>query len=294
MTATHVAQARRLAGNQARWLAPLVVLALGLAAPTAALAQNNPSPAVEDDPDLDPNTSQPDFTIVNLPTTLRLPRFKSAFRVTHRFTRPLGQGDVGNLVEDLFGFDSSSLIGLEYRFGLMRGLQVGILRTSNRTIEFFGNYNVIDQRRGAPVGLSVIATVDGTNNFRDQYSPALGVVLSRELGSAGAIYVEPVWVHNSNLLDEPGTDNGTLVVGLGARLRILSSTYLVGEFIPRAGYEALASDHHATFGIEKRAGGHVFQVNFSNGFGNTMGQLARGGTSFDDWYIGFNISRKFF
>ena len=34
----------------------------------------------------------PTSRIVNLPTTLRLPRYKSSFRVTHRFTRPLGAG----------------------------------------------------------------------------------------------------------------------------------------------------------------------------------------------------------
>ena len=51
---------------------------------------------------------------------------------------------------------------------------------------------------------------------------------------------------------------------------------------------------HATFAVEKRAGGHMFQLNFSNSFGNTPAQTARGGTSNDDWYLGFNISRKFF
>ena len=35
---------------------------------------------------------EPDFTLISLPTALRLPKYKSAFRVTHRFTRPLGQG----------------------------------------------------------------------------------------------------------------------------------------------------------------------------------------------------------
>jgi hypothetical protein len=49
-----------------------------------------------------------------------------------------------------------------------------------------------------------------------------------------------------------------------------------------------------SFGIEKRAGGHLFQLNFSNGFGTTLAQIARGGGNNDDWYIGFNISRKFF
>jgi len=255
-------------------------------------AQNPPAPRAADDADLDPNASQPDFTIVNLPTTLRLPRMKSAFRVTHRFLRPLGQDDFGSLAEDLFGLDNGAIIGLEYRFGLMSGLQGGILRTSDRTIEFFGQYNVLNQRSGDAVGLGVLASVDGTNNFRDIYSPAIGMAISRELGDHGAVYVEPVWVSNSNLNDLPGEDNSTFLVGLGARLRIRPTVYLTGEFSPRAGYSPGA--HQGSFAIEKRAGGHVFQLNFSNGFGNTMGQLARGGTASDDWYLGFNISRKFF
>jgi hypothetical protein len=270
-----------------------LVLVLMMAVLPAVTAQaQNPPAAAADDADLDPNASQPDFTIVNLPTTLRLPRMKSAFRVTHRFLRPLGRDDFGSLAEDLFGLDNGAIIGLEYRFGLMSGLQGGILRTSDRTIEFFGQYNVLNQRSGDAVGLGVLASVDGTNNFRDDYSPAIGVALSRELGEHGAVYVEPVWVGNANLFDLPGDDNSTFLVGLGARLRVRPTVYLTGEFSPRAGYSPGA--HQASFAIEKRAGGHVFQLNFSNGFGTTMGQLARGGTASDDWYLGFNISRKFF
>jgi hypothetical protein len=270
----------------------VLVLLLALSTAGSAAAQNPPAPPSADDVDLDPNPSQPDFTIVNLPTTARLPRLKSAFRVTHRFRRPLGQDDFASLAEDLFGLDSGASIGLEYRFGLMSGLQAGILRTSDRTIEFFGQYNVLNQRSGAPVGLGVLASIDGTNNFRDSYTPALGMAISRELGDHGAVYVEPVWVHNSNLDDVPGDDNSSFLVGLGARLRVRPTVYLTGEFTPRAGYSP--GVHQGSFGIEKRAGGHVFQLNFSNGFGNTIGQLARGGTSNDDWYLGFNISRKFF
>jgi hypothetical protein len=272
-----------------------LVLPLTLAMLAAASAQAQSAPPASptaDDADLDPNPSQPDFTIVNLPTTLRLPRMKSVFRVTHRFLRPLGRDDFGSLAEDFFGLDNGAIIGLEYRFGLMRGLQGGILRTSDRTIEFFGQYNVLNQRSGRAVGLGVLASVDGTNNFRDSYSPGIGVAISRELGDHGAVYVEPIWVGNSNLNDLPGEDNSTFLVGLGARLRIRPTVYLTGEFSPRAGYAPGA--HQGSFAIEKRAGGHVFQLNFSNGFGNKMGQLARGGTASDDWYLGFNISRKFF
>jgi hypothetical protein len=271
-----------------------LLMALTVLAPQLALAQAAPAaPAVkDDDPDRDFNRSQPDFVVVNLPTTLRVPKFKSAFRVTHRFGRPLGQGNFGNLAEDLFGLDSGAQIGLEYRFGLMRGLQAGIHRTSDRTIEFFTQYSLLQQADHG-VGLGVIASIDGTNNFKDSYTPMIGVALSRELGRHGAVYVEPMWVNNSNLLpSELVDDNDTFMVGLGARIRIRPTVYLVGEFMPRTGNTPGVD--HGTFGIEKVAGGHTFQLNFSNGFGTTMGQLARGGTASDNWYLGFNISRKFF
>jgi hypothetical protein len=258
-----------------------------------ASAQQSQPAQTEDDPDRDPNRAQPDFTLVNLPTTLRVPRFKSAFRVTHRFARPLGAGDFGSLVEDLFGLDNGAQIGLEYRFGIMRGTQIGIYRTSNRTIELFAQYSALQQRDNGAIGLDVVASIEGTNNFRDSYSPALGVIVSRELGTIGALYFEPIWVNNSNPLPSELTDdNDTVILGLGARLRIRPTVYLVGEVIPRIGFDPGVS--HGTFGIEKRAGGHVFQLNFSNNIGTTMGQLARGGATNDDWYIGFNISRKFF
>jgi hypothetical protein len=69
--------------------------------------------------------------------------------------------------------------------------------------------------------------------------------------------------------------------------------YVLGEIAPRvAGYDD--GPNLASFAIEKRVGGHAFQLNFSTGFGTTTGQIARGGTGDDDWFIGFNISRKFF
>jgi hypothetical protein len=248
----------------------------------------------DDDQDRDVNLAQPDFTLAALPTTLRVPKYKSAFRVTHRFGRPLGRGDFGNLLEDFFGFDSGAQIGLEYRFGLMSGLQAGIHRTSDRTIQFMAQYDVKNQRRGFPIGIAAIATAEGTNNFRDSYSPALGAIISRELGDHGAVYVEPIWVNNSNQLpSEVVDDNNTFMVGLGAKIRVRPTLYAFVEASPRvAGFDE--GVNQISFGIEKRAGGHSFQINFSNGIGTTFGQIARGGTSNDDWYIGFNIARKFF
>jgi hypothetical protein len=268
------------------------LLALWLTA-GAAFAQSA-APAGQDDPDRDVNLAQPDFTLAALPTTLRLPRFRSAFRVTHRFGRPLGAGDFGDLLGDLFGLDSGALIGLEYRFGVFRGAQVGIHRTSSKTIQFFGQYNVRNQRAGAPFGLDVYLSTEGTNNFRDSYSPGIGVLFSREFTDRAAVYIEPSWVNNTNLLPaELVDDNDTVIIGLGARVRIRPTVYLVIESAPRvAGFDPGAA--HLSVAIEKRSGGHNFQLNFSNGFGTTLADIARGGQNRDDWYLGFNISRKFF
>lgn len=266
----------------------LVLLMIGAVSPAAA---QTPPP---DDPDMDINFAQPDFTLVALPTTLRVPRHKSAFRVTHRFSRSLGAGDFGNLLEDLFGLDSGAQIGLEYRYGLMRATQVGFHRTSDRTIEFFAQREVAAQGSSFPFTINALASIDGTNNFRDRYSPTLGAIVSRTVAEHAAFYVQPIWVNNSN--PDPSelvNDNDTVMVGIGARLRIRPTVYLSFEGAPRvAGYDPGSTQ--IGFGLEKRSGGHMFQLTITNGIGTTYGQIARGARNTDDWHLGFSIARKFY
>jgi len=266
-----------------------------LSRPAAALGQDAPQPPPERaDPDARIDPLQPDFNLAALPTTLRMPRNKFAFRITHRFTRPLADGDVGDLLRDAFGFDAAAQIGLELRYGLLPGTQVIVHRTSDRTIEILGQHNFLSQRNGSLVGLDAIGGIEGDNNLREEQRGIVGALLSRSVGRFAALYAEPVWVGNTNTIDLPGTDNDTLLLGLGARLRVRPSLYLLGEITPRlAGYDPGVSQ--MSFAVEGRAGGHLFQINFSNGFGTTFGQLAsRGGITNDNWYIGFNIARKFF
>jgi len=106
----------------------------------------------------------------------------------------------------------------------------------------------------APVGLSVMATIDGTNNFRDSYSPALGAILTREFGEHGAIHVEPIWVNNTN--DKPSEvvdHNDTFLLGIGGRIRVRPTVYVVAEIAPRlAGFDPKKTS--TSFALEKRAG----------------------------------------
>ena len=263
-----------------------------------ATAPSAPADTEEERDDAVLNRSQPDFTLINLPTGLRLPQWKSAFRVTHRFTRPLGEGDFGDLAGDFFGLDSGAIIGLEFRIGILPGTQVGVHRTNDKTIQFFSQYDVKQQSEAFPIGIAAYASIDGTDNFTDSYSPALGAIITREFGEHGAIHVEPIWVNNTNQLpSEVVDDNDTFLLGLGGRIRIRPTVYVVGEIVPRVGGFDPGSTA-TSFAIEKRAGGHAFQLVFSNSFGLTMAQVARGGVQntdgSDNWYLGFNISRKFF
>jgi hypothetical protein len=170
-----------------------------------------PPPASSDDvvgydEDLDTDPAEPDFEVVNLPTNLRVPRHKLTFRLTHRFDRPLGEGDFSDLLADLFGFDGGAQIGLGLRFGLFRGTQLLVYRTSDRTIQLAARQELLSER-SRPLGLSVTASVEGLNNFGlseaprpeplHEFSPAVGLVLSKKLGTRGAVYAVPYWAGNT-------------------------------------------------------------------------------------------------
>lgn len=274
-------------------------LVFALLAPAAAVAQDpaaqNP-PATQtqpeaSDPDVRLDPMQPDFALGGLPTTLRMPRGKWAFKVTHRFTREVGEGDFGDLASDLFGLDGGSQVGLELRYGLFPGTQIGVHRTSDKTTQLFLQQSLLTQRSGRPIGLDAIVTLEGWDNLTEQRQSALGLILSRNLGRVAAVYVEPMFIANTNPFSTG--DEHTVMLGLGTRIRVRPATYLTAEYAPRlAGYDP--NDSQIGFGIEMRAGGHLFQINLSNGWGTTLGQLATGGIDNDNWYLGFNLARKFF
>ena len=284
-------------GQPSRFTSVLLV-ALVCLLPAVVFAQDPPpdpqTPAAQperNDPDVRVDPVQPDFTLAALPTTLRMPAGKWSFRVTHRFTRDLGSGDFGDLASDLFGIDGGAQVGLEVRYGLLPGTQIGIHRTSDRAIELFAQHNFMNERDGGTFALDGLVTLEGDDNLSEHHQSALGVVLSKNVGRRAALYVEPLVVINARPPD--ASDEHTGMVGLGGRVRVRPSMYLMAEYTPRfAGYKEFADQ--ISFGFETRAGGHLFQINVSNGFGTTLGQVARGGVDYDQWYLGFNLSRKFF
>jgi hypothetical protein len=271
----------------ALWLAAATPL---LAAETGASAPESAQDAPEtdwDDYEIDP--VEPDFVVVNLPTTLRLPKHRFAFRVTHRFARGLTEGDFGDLVGDFFGFDGGSETGLGLRFGLLAGTQLEVYRSSNKTMLFQLDQSLVGQG-SAPVGVALRLGIEGRDNFSEEYSPNAAVVVSRKLGRRAALYAVPTFVGNARIGQD---DESSLILGLGARLLLGSGVAVTGEWHPRIAGVTDRRDIFA-FGIEKRVGGHAFQINFSNDLVTTPGQIARGQAEPDDLFIGFNITRKFY
>jgi hypothetical protein len=283
--------------------AALVVAALLTSAARPALAQSEQSPA-----EPAPAPRDIELNLINLPTTASVGSHHSYFRLTHRFARDLRRGSFGNLAEDLFSLDSGAIMGLEYRYGITGRLQAGLHRSIlSKTMQAFTRYDALAQGATSPVGVSVTGAVEGTNNLRRQYQPTIAATLSRAFGRTLFAYLTPAYVGRTHVADfvtghdhdhgilgsadeEPG-HRGTFVVGTGARLRVRPTVYVTAEYSPRvSGYRP----NRGTWGaaVEKRAGGHTFQMNFTNSFGTTFGQVARGGSP-HDVYLGFNLTRKF-
>jgi hypothetical protein len=277
--------------------APITLLALSLAfivsGVTPAHAQPptaTTQPAGEDD-DEKLRPMEPDFTLVNLPTTLPLPVHAGNFHLTHRFNENLRRDSFGTQASNLFGLDEGATIQLEYRFGVMKHLEAIVSRTNvDRDIQLSAKYDAFHQSASRPLGLSGIVSIEGGNNFKERYESALGVVVSRVIADAAAVYLSPIWAHNT--LPAAAVTQNTFYIGIGTRLRIVPSVFVVAEVSPRlSGYAP--GDEEFAFAFEKRVGAHVFSLTFANSSATTYGQLARGGNP-ESLYLGFNLARKFF
>lgn len=290
---------------------PLAALFILTSSISASAQDTTTTPPADPEPQIELN-------LVTLPTTLSVGRHKSYARFTHRFVRDLGLGDFGDLAADLFSLDNGAVIGFEYRFGLTDSLHAGIHRnTLSKTLQVFGRWDLLRQRGRLPVGVSAFASIEGLDNLQEGHQPGAGAVFSFTRGQAIALYASPTFVdgtreaellgggthdHDHDHLaaaeipidaqeeDDHTHHDGTFFLGLGARVRLLPTVFLVGEISPRlAGHDP--GDAGWGVSIEKWTRGHTLALTLTNFFGTTPGQIARGGDS--TLHLGFNITRKF-
>src|SRR5262249_38917279 len=118
-----------------RRLLCLLWLAAALTAPATAHAQE---PQDEKRPDV----TEPDYSLINLPTTLRLPVRGGDFHLSHRFNENLRRDSFADQAGSLFGLDEGANIALEFRYGVVRHLQAVVQRTSlSRAIQLSAKYD---------------------------------------------------------------------------------------------------------------------------------------------------------
>ncbi len=267
-------------------LAVSAAVALGADASSEAPPQASPAPGRP--------YEKPAFWgtfLINLPTTTTPDRGDFLLRISHRFEQPMDSG-----FDDLLGLDgyANVLVSLGYAVTDKLAFSIGRARLY-KEFEFGADWLLAEQgvRGRIPVSVALhggfsLAT-QGEDNAK--FSAALSV--SRQFGRRFSLLAVPVFVTNADHWDIDS--QATLALGLGARYMVFEDLSVLVEWVPSlAGYAA--GENGWGVGIEKKIGGHVFQVFVANSLGLTTAQYAPGGDlrfrPFD-FRIGFNIFRKF-
>jgi cytochrome c oxidase subunit 2 len=278
-----------------------------------------------------------DYRIVNVPTPKRVPAKALNLYFTHRFQQPVRQEDVPirTEFEGLFGLDSFSVSSFGLTYGITDRLYVTAYRSPIcqeglcRTIELGAGYHLLDEAGRSPVALAAYASIEGNNNFSEEFTYNLQAMVSRSVTRYVNLFFSPAVHFNSNgqgrfnprLGDifplspeaasfELGQHTGSFGFGVNARIRPTVS--LLFDYTPRVGFklgrvdatfdenftriERFTNESEAAlgFGIEKRIGRHAFSLTFSNTQTTTTSRYNSSNLVLPPsrFTIGFNLFRR--
>jgi hypothetical protein len=236
--------------------------------------------------------------LVNLPTTTTLGKGEFLFRVSHRFQPPMSDG-----WDAFYGLDGPAYVLLSFGYGLRDDLMVTVGRTGLfQEWELSADWALVEQ--GARSELPFSATLHAGASIvsmdkpeGDEWSGRLRLSallsLSYQFDDRLSFLLVPAFASNTNFWD-PDSE-GTFALGIGARYTVFDEISLIAEWVPPlAGYNDLYSGWG--FGVEKKIGGHVFQVFVTDSIGLLATQYLPGGDlrlGDGDFRIGFNIFRIF-
>jgi len=225
------------------------------------------------------------------------------FRVSHRFGR-LNSG-----AYEFFGLDQAN-IHLSLEYGITKWLMAGIGRgTYEKTFDGFAKFTLARQSQGKgsfPLSVSLLSTMayrtvkpgafaeDYTFSERSAFTGQ--VLVARKLNQNFSLQLMPTVISR----DVAGTEPGLLwAAGAGGSVKLAKRISLNAEYyysFDRGTYLNSEVYNPLSIGFDIEAGGHVFQLIFTNsvamiekGFiGETTGSWGKG-----DIHFGFNISRVF-
>lgn len=240
------------------------------------------------------------YELVNVPTPKRYEKGAFSVHFTHRFS----QSPFLKSFSDLFGFDSFSLSGFGFNYGITNRIYAKVYRTPLfRTIEMGGGMHLAQQSKKVPVSAMIYASVEGRDNFDEHFTTNISGMFGRSFSRYGGVFFAPTVSFNNNPVpgSNPGNTNTTGSFGFGGQINFRPTGSFVMEFVPRVGYKSPGSVSSIAFGLQKRTYRHTFTLTISNSQATTTSQYNAGFGSITDrkefargLVVGFNIYRRFF
>ena len=250
----------------------------------------------------DPRTAAPAFwgtRLINLPTSTLTGKGEVLFRISHRF---IPKADSG--YDAFYGFDGPAAILFGLGFGITDDLEISLERSNIFQVwELAAGWRVLETPAGAAVPLAAVIgagvgwasqRIEGrdrtdSRNFRLNLRASLSARLT---GRWTVLAVPSLSTHTNHWTGSPSR---TIALGLGTRYLMFKDISVIAEWTPVAGgYKAVQNGWGV--GLEKKIGGHVFQVFVANSIGLTSAQSITGGDlrlQDADFRFGFNIFRSF-
>jgi hypothetical protein len=301
-------------------------------------AENTTAAVVKDEKeesayDFDKGDEPYDHRIVNIPTPKSIPKGTWNLTFTHRFSQPIHPLDES--AENLFGLDSFGIASFGLSYGITDKLYISAYRSPLcqrglcRVIELGAGYNWLTQDKDSPIALSTNVSVEGNDNFTEEFTYNLQARLSARLGKRVYLFFSPAVHINSNgqrRFDPRPTDffpPATIAdtyrqpthgasFGFGASVLITPNVVALFDFTPRTGFKlgqvnpifdnnfnvvGFTTESHPSigFGIQRNIGKHSFALTFSNTQTTTTSRYNSSNLvlSPKDVVIGFNLSRRF-
>lgn len=274
-----------------------------------------------------------DYRVVNVPTPKHVPKGSLNTTFTHRFTQQLDP--IGESARNLFGLDSFGIASFGVSYGITDKLYASAyrspvcLRGMCKVIEVGLGYNWIAQDKQMPIGLTTYASVEGNDNFTEEYTYNLQAMFSGRVGKRVYLFFAPAVHFNSNgqrRFDPRPTDyfppatvansfrqpTHGATFGFGASVMITPNVVALFDVAARAGFKlgrvrpildsnfrvtGFTAESHPSigFGIQRNIGEHSFALTFSNTQTTTTSRYNSSNLVLSPkrLIIGFNLSRRF-
>lgn len=276
-----------------------------------------------------------DDFLFNVPTGRGVERHSLTVNFTHRFPYEAAFTGPGRGAT-LLGLDDFAIPSLGFRYGVTSKLSVFAYRSPSiigRPIELMTAYNFLDEQHGNPLNAAVRFSVDGQNDFSNNFAENFELILSRSVTHRAQLYAVPTFtIHQRPLISNPGAAiadampdqpcSASPAVGIAASFNarpcantfslaaaisvdIRPSVALVAEATPTLvnGRDLAIHRPEYAFGIQKKIWRHAFTFGFSNGPVSIVSQRGATRATFlqnstadkpGGLFVGFDLTRQLF